>query len=68
MKVFILGLLFFASLNLACGVRGRPQPPLKPPELGRGEPSYKKAVEDINFPTLQEEGPLPAEKEADESE
>lgn len=31
----------------ACGVKGDPLPPLKPVDLGRGQPSYKKATEDI---------------------
>ncbi len=35
-----------------CGVRGRPQPPLTPPELGRGEPTFKRATEEFAFPQV----------------
>lgn len=31
----------------ACGVKGKPQPPLTAPVLGRGEPSFSKATEKI---------------------
>ena len=41
-------LLSFISIGLcACGVKGDPVPPEKPPELGRGRPTYKRATEDI---------------------
>ncbi len=33
-----------------CGVKGKPQPPLTPPILGRGEPSFSKATETIKVP------------------
>ncbi|WP_413576443.1 hypothetical protein ACLVWU_00205 [Bdellovibrio sp. HCB290] len=34
-------LLFIASVFIAgCGVKGAPLPPLTPPPLGRGEPTY----------------------------
>ena len=39
--------LFFAIA--ACGVKGDPVPPEKPPELGRGRPTYKRAIEDIKI-------------------
>ncbi len=31
----------------ACGVKGDPMPPEKPPELGRGRPTYKRATEGL---------------------
>ena len=39
---------------IGCGVKGDPLPPEKPATLGRGEPSYKKASEDIVLPDLPE--------------
>ena len=35
---------------LGCGVKGDPLPPEKPPLLGRGQPTYKKATEEISLP------------------
>jgi len=49
-------LVILASLAVfalsGCGVRGRPQPPLTPPELGRGEPTFKRATEEFAFPNV----------------
>lgn len=42
-----LGLILLALVN--CGVKGDPVPPEKPPELGRGHPTYKRATEDIKI-------------------
>lgn len=36
----------------ACGVRGKPQPPVMPAELGRGGPSFQGATEDLAFPNV----------------
>jgi len=44
--------LFLAILGLslgACGVKGKPLPPLTPPVLGRGEPSLSKASEGLKL-------------------
>ena len=35
--------LFFFLFNTACGVKGRPLPPLQPREIGYGRPQYKGA-------------------------
>ncbi len=32
-----------------CGVKGRPLPPEKPAELGRGKPTFTRATEDFRF-------------------
>jgi len=40
--IFVVAL--FGLSNTFCGVRGSPMPPEKPPELGRGRPSYRRAV------------------------
>lgn len=46
MNKLFLSILF--SLT-ACGVRGRPQAPLAAPILGRGEPSYSEATQDLKI-------------------
>jgi len=33
----------------ACGVKGDPLPPEKPPQLGRGRPTYRRATEGIKL-------------------
>lgn len=54
-----LSLVIVAGLTVvACGVRGRPQPPLTPAELGRGEPSYKRATEELAFPNVPSPTPI----------
>ncbi len=76
MKSSILPILYhFAiatvlSMTLAaCGVRGAPQPPLTPPELGRGQPTFKRATEGFAFPdvpspyVVPEPTPTPAQGE-----
>lgn len=37
---------------LGCGVKGKPQAPLKPALLGRGKPSFTKATESMSIPGL----------------
>ncbi len=46
-----LGVLWTASF-LGCGVRGRPQPPLTPAELGRGQPTFSRGSEEFAFPNV----------------
>ncbi len=41
---FILGMM-----SVGCGVKGKPQPPLDPPLLGRGEPVFTEATQDIHL-------------------
>ncbi len=42
-----------AGLTLfGCGVKGDPLPPEKPPVIGRGQPSFMKATEEIRIPEL----------------
>ena len=50
LKSSILFLLVIASVN--CGVKGDPLPPEKPPILGRGQPSFNRAAEEIELPEL----------------
>lgn len=44
---------FFA---VGCGVKGDPLPPERPPELGRGRPTFRRATEKIK---LQKPDPSP---------
>lgn len=37
-------ILVLALAFVGCGVKGRPLPPLTPPTLGRGEPTYSEAT------------------------
>jgi hypothetical protein len=51
-----------ASIILAmvgCGVKGPPRPPNTPPELGRGEPSFKRATHEYAFPDVPSAEPTP---------
>jgi hypothetical protein len=43
----------------SCGVRGNPQPPLTSPELGHGEPGFKRASEEFAFPNVATPTPIP---------
>ena len=45
-------------LATACGVRGRPQPPLTPAELGHGQPTFKRATEQFAFPAVPTPAPV----------
>lgn len=49
----ILIVIMIATLgHIGCGVRGDPIPPKVPAELGRGQPTYKGATEDLAFPSV----------------
>lgn len=48
---------------LGCGVKGDPLPPEKPPELGRGRPTYKRSTQELSYPALP-----PAEEQQEEDE
>ncbi|HEX7674405.1 MAG TPA: hypothetical protein VF412_09545 [Bdellovibrio sp.] len=37
--------LLASLLPLGCGVKGLPLPPLTPPPIGRGEPTYSEATQ-----------------------
>ena len=39
-------------LIAGCGVKGDPVPPGTPAELGRGQPTYKRAAEEFAFPDI----------------
>jgi hypothetical protein len=44
--------IIFLGALVGCGVKGDPVPPGTPAELGRGQPTYKKATEEFAFPDL----------------
>ncbi len=46
----MIKILIFALLCTGCGVKGKPQPPLTPALMGRGQPSYSKATESVKIP------------------
>lgn len=62
-------IFFLATLGtlMGCGVKGDPLPPEEPAYIGRGEPSFKKAVQrfDIRTDELEDEKEV---EEADEDE
>jgi hypothetical protein len=45
----ILVSLFVVAATQGCGVKGRPLPPEKPAELGRGKPTFTRTTEDFRF-------------------
>lgn len=51
-----------------CGVKGDPLPPERPPELGRGRPTYRRATQDIKIEKTRVEDLEDSEDEEDESE
>lgn len=52
-KIIKRVLLFsFIALSASCGVKGDPVPPGTPAELGRGQPTYKRATEEFAFPDV----------------
>jgi hypothetical protein len=57
---FILGLSLAVSIA-ACGVRGNPQPPLMPSELGHGQPSFKRGTENLAYPVVPEVDSTPTQ-------
>ena len=50
--------LLLVGLLSSCGVRGNPQPPLTSPELGHGEPGFKRASEEFAFPNVPSPTPV----------
>lgn len=61
----IASVLFVIFSVIGCGVKGDPLPPEKPLELGRGRPTYKRAIEGIK---IEKKRPAPARQKEDEDE
>ncbi|MCB0383810.1 MAG: hypothetical protein KDD43_00350 [Bdellovibrionales bacterium] len=64
-EVMLLIITALSLANTGCGVKGDPLPPEKPPELGRGKPSYNRATKGMPYPSLP---PIKGEKETEEEE
>lgn len=47
MKKLFLIVIFF---SFGCGIKGPPKPPDQNPYIGRGKPTYKRAVENFKMP------------------
>jgi len=45
----IFALMIMIALWGGCGVKGKPQPPLTPPILGRGEMSFSSATKSLKL-------------------
>lgn len=56
----ILASLMLLLALPSCGVKGRPLPPEKPAELGRGKPTFTRTTEDFRFRNIP-----PVETEAE---
>ena len=65
-RLLVIGV--FTNGILGCGVRGRPQPPLTPPELGHGQPTFSRATEEFAFPAVPTPAPLIEKKKSGERE
>jgi hypothetical protein len=54
-----------AAILAGCGVKGDPLPPEKPAELGRGRPTYRRALKNVKVDTVKEdpEDDQPTDKE-----
>ncbi len=50
MKLTII--LSILALCVSCGVKGDPIPPRSPKDLGRGQPTYKGATEELAVPKI----------------
>ena len=55
---FVVSLLIFFGVA-ACGVKGKPLPPLEPPTIGRGAPSYKRTAEEAKPQEIPKVNPSP---------
>ncbi len=64
--VFVAAIFVAVSFS-SCGVRGRPQPPLTPPELGHGQPGFKRASDEFAFPNIATPTPAMAPRSREET-
>ena len=47
LKLLLLSLVIWIS---GCGVKGDPASPMSPAEIGRGQPIYRRATEEFDYP------------------
>ncbi len=64
-QMLVLPALVLGLANASCGVKGDPMPPEKPPELGRGKPSYNRATKGMPYPSLP---PIKKDKASEKEE
>ncbi len=55
----LLCLVLLSAGFAACGVKGKPLPPLEPPAIGRGAPSYKRTAEEAKPSDVPRVNPSP---------
>lgn len=60
-------LAFLIFLVSGCGVKGDPIPPERPPTLGRGRPTYRRATEGLKVEKSQKPT-KPSDEEESEDE
>jgi hypothetical protein len=60
--------LLFAIWQMACGVKGDPMPPERPPSLGRSRPTYKRATEGLKIEKVPRKNLDDEEDEKDEDD
>lgn len=63
-----LGLMLLSVFICSCGVRGDPQPPLEAPYIGRGQPTYQKAIQSLKKKKLINDEWKDEEKENENEE
>lgn len=51
-------------VQAGCGVRGRPQAPLTPAQIGRGSPTFTGGSEEFAFPSVPSPGATPAPRKS----
>lgn len=59
------GVVCFSALS-GCGVRGRPQPPETPPEIGRGQPTFRRATEQFRYQNVPPVRSEPDDRDRDD--
>ena len=47
-------LSLFVWFTVGCGVKGFPTPPERPPSLGRGQPTFKEAIKEVQPAKLED--------------
>jgi hypothetical protein len=65
LKILVKVKILIVALWISgCGVKGDPLPPDRPPDLGRGRPTYKRAAESLKI----EKSPRVKDEDEDEDE
>ncbi|MCB0414753.1 MAG: hypothetical protein KDD50_10495 [Bdellovibrionales bacterium] len=60
------GLLFLIVMTfLGCGIKGKPLPPERPVDLGRGKPTYKGATQKLLLESIEQDSDEDTKKKKD---